>query len=109
MKPSKGSGLDKFDVAYFTASCDKADDNKRYAKELKLDYAILSDPSQKVAKAYGVVHEGRNVPERWTFYIGKDGKLLHIDKKVKAGSHGTDIAAKLKELGVAKAKKKKKK
>ena len=37
---------------------------------------------------------------RWTYYIGKDGKILHIDKKVKAGDHGEDIAKKLKELGV---------
>ena len=42
----------------------------------------------------------REVPFRWTFYIGKDGKILHIDKEVKTASHGTDVAAKLKELGV---------
>ncbi len=72
----------------------------------KDDYPLLSDPSKKVAKAYGVVHAGRGVPERWTFYIGKDGKILHIDKKVKAGSHGKDIAKKLKELKVEMAKKK---
>jgi peroxiredoxin Q/BCP len=37
---------------------------------------------------------------RWTFYIGGDGKILHIDKKVNAGEAGKDVAAKLKELGV---------
>lgn len=75
--------------------------NTKFAKSLELDYPILSDPEKKVAKAYGVVHEGRDVPERWTFYIGIDGKLLFVDKKVKVGSHGTDIAQQLKELGVA--------
>jgi peroxiredoxin len=39
---------------------------------------------------------------RWTYYIGKDGKILYIDKAVKAGDHGKAIAAKLKELGVDK-------
>lgn len=53
-----------------------------------------------MAKSYGVVTESRNVPFRWTFYIGTDGKILHIDKKVNSGSAGADIAAKLKELGV---------
>jgi len=53
-----------------------------------------------VAKSYGVVTESRKVPFRWTFYIGTDGKILHIDRKVNSGSHGKDIAAKLKELGV---------
>jgi len=69
-----------------------------------LDYAILSDPSKVTARAYGVVTDKRKLPFRWTFYIGKDGKILAVDKKVKAGSHGADIAAMLKKLGVEAAK-----
>jgi peroxiredoxin Q/BCP len=62
----------------------------------------LSDPEQNVAKAYGVVHKGRPVPERWTFYIDKDGVILAIDKSVKTGQAGADVAAKLDQLGIAK-------
>ncbi len=51
-----------------------------------------------MASAYGVL-SGKNAA-RWTFYIGADGKILHIDKKVNAGEAGKDVAAKLKELGV---------
>lgn len=69
---------------------------------MELDYPILSDPDKKIAKAYGVVHEGRDFPERWTFIIGNDGKILHIDKKVKAGSHGEDLVARMKELKIPK-------
>ena len=39
---------------------------------------------------------------RWTFYIGPDGKILYIEKSVKTSSAGQDVAAKLSELGVAK-------
>ncbi len=42
--------------------------------------------------------------KRWTFYIGKDGKILAIDKDVKVDTAGADIAAKLGELGVARRK-----
>ena len=42
--------------------------------------------------------------KRWTFYIGKDGKILFIDKDVKADTAGADVAAKLAELGVARKK-----
>ncbi len=42
--------------------------------------------------------------KRWTFYIGKDGKILAIDKDVKTDTAGADIAAKLAELGVARRK-----
>jgi thioredoxin-dependent peroxiredoxin len=42
--------------------------------------------------------------KRWTFYIGKDGKVLFIDKDVRGDTAGADIAAKLAELGVARKK-----
>lgn len=98
-----GAEIRKFDVAYFTASCDPVDGekgNKAFAESLGLDYPILSDDTKETATAYGVVNEQRSVPQRWTFYIGKDGKILHIDKQVKTAQHGKDVAAKLKELGV---------
>ena len=91
-------------MAYFTASCDTPEVNKKFAESLALDYPILSDPSKEVAKAYGVVDAKRPNPARWTFYIGQDGKILFIDKTVKSAMHGQDIAAKLQELGVAKKK-----
>jgi peroxiredoxin len=35
---------------------------------------------------------------RWTFYIGADGRILDIDQKVSAASHGRDVVAKLTQL-----------
>jgi len=87
-------------VAYFAASCDDTETNTRFAESLELDYPILSDPARGVSSAYGVTDKDRDLPRRWTFYIGKDGKILYIDKSVSPGSHGADVAAKLKELGV---------
>ena len=95
-----GEAIREFDVAYFTASCDDAETNQKFAESLELDYPILSDPGKEVAKAYGVVHEGRENPERWTFYIGKDGKILHIDKDVKTQTYAEVVATQLKDLGV---------
>ncbi len=98
----EGEAIREFDVAYFTASVDNAEDNTKFAESLGLDFPILSDPSKDTAKAYGVVHEGRPVAERWTFYIGPNGKILAVDQEVKAAQHGEDIAKKLEELGVKK-------
>ena len=99
---SEGSGLDKFDIALFAASCDSAATNKRFAKALDLDYPVLSDPDKTVATAYGVVHEDRSYPQRWTFIIGTDGNILDVMQDVDAGSHGVQLAARLEELGVKK-------
>ena len=91
-------------MAYFAASCDDAETNKKFAESLNADYPILSDPGCEVAKAYGPCSGERKVASRWTFYIGKDGKILFIDDKVKAAAHGADVVAKLKELGIAEKK-----
>jgi peroxiredoxin Q/BCP len=96
-----GSSLKDLKVAYFTASVDAPDYNKKFAESLECDYPILSDPEKTVAKAYGVVHEGRAVPERWTFYIDQDGVIRAIDKSVNTASAAADVAAKVKELGLA--------
>jgi len=96
-----GAAVRAFDVAYFTASCDDAKTNAAFAKSLDLDYPILSDPEKKAAQAYGVVTASRKVPFRWTFFIGKDGKILHIDKQVQTTTHAEDIAKKLGELDVS--------
>jgi thioredoxin-dependent peroxiredoxin len=87
-------------VAYFTASVDTPELNEKFAKSLDLDYPILSDPDKIVAKEYGVLNPERGFANRWTFYIGKDGLIKEIDKKVNAPQAGPDIAAKLKELGL---------
>jgi len=99
---SAGSGLDQYDIILFAASCDSAATNDRFAKSLGLDYPVLSDEDQTVANAYGVVHEGRSYPERWTIIIGTDGTILDILKKVDTGSHGAEIATRLEELGIPK-------
>ena len=88
-------------MAYFAASVDDAETNKRFAESLDVDYPILSDPDRKVAEAYGVLMAERPLARRWTFYIGKDGKILYVDKEVNAGHAGEDVAARLAALGVA--------
>jgi peroxiredoxin Q/BCP len=100
---ANSESLKKLNFAYFTASVDEPDYNKKFAESLDLDYPILSDPGKKVAEAYGVVHTGRPVPERWTFYIDKEGVIKAIDKGVQKRTEqaGGDIAEKVKELGLA--------
>ena len=64
----------KFDMAYFTASCDEPDGNK-VRRIFGSGLPILSDPSRETAKAFGVVTgEGKNAVPGVDLYIGKDGK-----------------------------------
>lgn len=98
-----GKQIKAYDIAYFTASCDTEATNKRFAASLKLDYPILSDPTRVAARAFGVVDDKRTHPRRWTYYIGKNGKILAIEKKVQASSHGTQVLKRLAELNLEKS------
>src|SRR5205814_10218105 len=97
---ANGQGLRALNVAYFTASVDTVEDNKKFVQKFDFDFPILSDPDKTVAKAYGVLGP-RGVAQRWTFYIDKDGVIREIDKMVKTDSAGADAAEKLKGLGIA--------
>ncbi len=101
---TQGGQIREYDVAYFTASTDPADKNAKFAESLGVDYPILSDPDGSVATAYGIYNPERKAAARATFYIGKDGKILAIDKSVKTELHGADVATKLGALGVDKKK-----
>jgi peroxiredoxin len=84
------------------ASVDDPDTNKKFAESTEADFILLSDPAKSVATAYGVVTPEHQLASRWTFYIGPDGKILAIDREVKPGTAGEDMATKLQELGVKK-------
>jgi peroxiredoxin Q/BCP len=89
--------LGPFKVRYFGASVDAPGTNRSFAMSLGIDYPILSDPDRIVARAYGVI--GRSgFPLRWTFYIGRDGRILEIDKDVQVTTHGADVASRLTQL-----------
>ena len=96
-----GPILKQFDVAYFMASVDAPEKNKAFAEQEKADFPLLSDPDKKVAAASGVLSP-RGTAMRWTFYIGPDGRIVHIEKSVTAQTAGQQLAAKLAELGVKK-------
>jgi peroxiredoxin Q/BCP len=81
---------------------DPPDVNRKFAESLELDYPILSDPGKDVARAYGVVAGDRSTASRWTFFIGKDGKILFIDKSGATGTQGQEIVNRLRELGITK-------
>jgi thioredoxin-dependent peroxiredoxin len=98
-----GDKIRKFNVAYFMASVDPVDQNKGFAEQEKADFPLLSDPSKETAKAYGVLNQN-GMARRWTYYIGKDGKILGIDKEVKPASSAEDMVAKLTEYQVEPAK-----
>ncbi len=89
----------EYEVTYFMASVDPLEENTAFAAEQNADFPLLSDPTKVTANAYGVLNQ-RGMANRWTFYIGKSGRILYIDKEVRPRTSAEDMAARLGELGV---------
>jgi thioredoxin-dependent peroxiredoxin len=103
-----GDMIKSYNAQYFMISIDPLDGdkgNKAFADTYHADFPLLSDPAKDTANAYGVLNAERGVANRWTFYIGKDGKITAIDKTVKPATSAEDMAAMLKQLGVENRKK----
>ncbi|MCX2801945.1 peroxiredoxin family protein [Microbulbifer thermotolerans] len=95
-----GHLIRNYNVAYFMASTDEVEVNTKFATEQNADFPLLSDPKGETAKAYGVLMPVMNIARRVTIYIGKDGRVLKIDKEIHPATSAEDIARTLGELGI---------
>lgn len=88
------------------ASVDSLEDNTKFAQMHDADFPILADPSKATAKAYGVIRTDRPPDQqfavRWTFFIGPDGRIRHIEKNPTTATAGQVMLKNLEELGVKK-------
>lgn len=85
-------------------SVDTLEDNTAFAKKEQANFPILADPTKQTAEKYGVLNPKGGFANRWTFYIGPDGKIQHIAKKVVPSTAGEDMAAQLAALNTPKRK-----
>lgn len=92
----------EYDVTYFMASVDALEDNIGFAQETGADFPLLSDPTKETAKAYNVLIPVMGLANRHTFYIGKDGRILDIDRDIRPATSAEDMARTLGDLGVEK-------
>lgn len=91
----------KYKAKLFVVSTDDVDKAKEFAESLGNAYPILADPERKAAKMFGV--DGfMGFAKRVTFIFDNSGKLKKIDRKVKLGSHGSDLLKMLSDLKIQK-------
>lgn len=90
-------------------SVDTLEDNKAFAEKEQANFPMLADPEKKVADAYGVLPpvnpdkpDAPRYAKRWMFFIGPDGKIMHIEKVGHTADAGEYLGKALAELGVKK-------
>jgi len=104
-------------VEVIGVSGDSVENHKIFKAVHKLNFPLLADETATVAKAFGVPHtlgeksiktkdaDGKAIAmtrkasiDRWTFVIGKDGKIAYKNAKVNAAQDPKAVAAAIEKL-----------
>ena|SRR5437868_975059 len=80
--PRLGSIQGGDDAVVFGVSCDSPYSHAAFKKQYQIPYSLLSDPTRKMAKAYGMWagEEPYNCTKRGIVVIGKDGRIAHYEE-----------------------------
>ncbi|HEY4641067.1 MAG TPA: thioredoxin-dependent thiol peroxidase [Thermoanaerobaculia bacterium] len=95
------SDMSKAHAVVFGVSTDSLESHEKFKSKYDLNFPLLADETSDVAKMYGVWKEknlyGRRSwgVARTTFWIGADGKIRKIWKKVDTEKHAEDVLAEL--------------
>ena len=95
--------LSKAGAVILGVSTDPLESHRRFGSKHQLNFPLLSDETADVAKMYGVWRE-RNLDGRrtWgvartTYWIGADGRIRKIYRKIDTARHAEEILEDLQE------------
>ncbi len=72
-----------------------------FAKHLRLPFILLPDASRTLSLRYGSVQSVTQMAIRESILIGKDGRIVWIDKQVDPRTHGMDVLKRVRAETVA--------
>ncbi len=80
-------------IVILGVSYDDSTSHQEFSSKYNLPFPLLSDIEKEVAEAYGAkgTFTGFLVPQRKTYLIGKEGKIMHIFEDVESGNHTAQI------------------
>ena len=92
------------DTEILAVSVDPAEGEKgqiAFAEHLGLDYPLVPDTGRNLSILYGAAQNPDQAASRMSVLIDKDGIVRLIDKQVRVRTHGADILAQMRGLGLA--------
>jgi thioredoxin-dependent peroxiredoxin len=88
--------FDENNVMLLGASFDSVEENAAFARKLGLDFPLLCDTSQTVARAYGACPDAKaRYPERMSVLIDEHGRVRRIYDTVDPRDHAARVLADL--------------
>ncbi|BAP16978.1 peroxiredoxin [cyanobacterium endosymbiont of Epithemia turgida] len=81
------------EIVILGISMDEQSSHRKFKEKYSLPFQLLVDSDGEITKSYDV-HDGVR-SKRVTYIIGNEGRINHVDEKVKTDSHAQDILATL--------------
>ncbi|MEK6373156.1 MAG: thioredoxin-dependent thiol peroxidase [Acidobacteriota bacterium] len=97
------SDLSKAHAVVLGVSTDSIESHEKFRDKYKINFPLLSDQTADVAKMFGVWKEKNMYGKRYwgvartTFWIGPDGRVKKIWKKVDTAKHAEEVLAAMQE------------
>jgi peroxiredoxin Q/BCP len=79
-------------------SMDPKEMHQQFTEKDSLNFPLLVDVTGKIVGDYGVPASENRYPKRWTFLIGKDGKIAKVYHKVDPRVHSQELLKDIAEL-----------
>jgi peroxiredoxin Q/BCP len=77
----------KANTVVLGVSLDSRKKHQEFTKKDSLNFPLLVDRDTSISRSYGVPLAFDKYLSRWTFLIGKDGKIVHVYKDVNPKTH----------------------
>lgn len=90
------------DTQIIAVSVDPAEEQRSFAAKLGLDFPLIPDTERKLCKLYNAAQTSTDLAARQSVLIDKDGIIRLIDTNVNVRTHGQDMLAKIRQLGLTK-------
>jgi len=92
------SSLKDAGITILGISSDDSTSHAKFTDEYELPFPLLTDTEKQLATAYGVSGKESGLPNRVTFSIDGEGKILHIIDKVNTENHSAQIISLVKPV-----------
>jgi thioredoxin-dependent peroxiredoxin len=90
--------LQKNDVELIGVSFDTSDSHKAFAAKYGLGFTLIADTNGKISDAYGTRWGSKDLSQRISFLIGKDGKIVHVTNSGNPQTHFDEMQAAIASL-----------
>ncbi len=81
----------KANTVILGVSLDDRNKHEEFTKKDNLNFPLLVDKDSVICRAYGVPVDFEKYAARWTFLIGKDGKIIQVYHEVDPRNHATQL------------------